>query len=74
MFNISAGCPEESVVPVDARRGMARTVGQTLDARRKGVRGQLRWFTPSRLACGPKTAKIGKGHGGSTQPIRVLGS
>jgi hypothetical protein len=70
----SARVPQEPVVPADILRGMARIAGQTLDARRKGMRGQLRWFTPSRLAYGLKTAKIGKGHGGRTQPIRVLGS
>jgi hypothetical protein len=42
----------------------------TLYARPKGMRGRLRWFTPSRPARGLKTAKIGRGHGGSTQPIR----
>jgi hypothetical protein len=37
------------------------------------MRGRLLWFTPLRPARKLKTAKIGKGHGGSTQPIRVLG-
>jgi hypothetical protein len=49
---------------------LAHIVGHTLNVRPKGMRGQLRWFTPSRLAREPNTAKIGKGHGGSTQPIQ----
>jgi hypothetical protein len=51
-------------------RSLARVVGQTLYARQKGMRGRLRWFTPSRPAREFKTAEIGKGQGGSTQPIR----
>jgi hypothetical protein len=51
-------------------RSLARVVGQTLYARREGMRGRLRWFTPSRPARELKTAEIGKGQGGSTQPIR----
>jgi hypothetical protein len=48
--------------------------GHTLDVRQKGMRGRLLWFNPLRPVRELKTAKIGKGHGGSTQPIRVLGS
>jgi hypothetical protein len=51
-------------------RSLARVVGQTLYARLKGMRGRLRWFTPSRPVRELKTAKIGRGQGGSTQPIR----
>jgi hypothetical protein len=53
---------------------MARVAGHTLNTGRKGRRGRLRWLNPSRSAHGLKTAQIGKGQGGSTQPIRVLGS
>ena len=53
-----------------AIRSLARVVGNTLNARPKGMRGRLRWFTPSRPAGELKTAKIGRGQGGSTQPIR----
>jgi hypothetical protein len=61
----SVKVPEDLFVPAEVLWGLARTAGQTLYVRRKGMRGQLRWFTPSRLARGLKTAKIGKGHGGS---------
>lgn len=55
-------------------RGSTRVAGHTLNVRQKGMRGRLLWFTPLRPARELKTAKIGRGHGGSTQPMRVLGS
>jgi hypothetical protein len=51
-------------------RSLIRVVGNTLNATHEGTRGRLRWFTPFRPARELKTAQIGKGHGGSTQPIR----
>jgi hypothetical protein len=65
--------PRDLFVAAVVLAGIDTRRWETLNTRRKGMRGRPRWFTPSRPACGPKTAKIGKGHGGSTQPIRVLG-
>ena len=63
-------CSGDSFVPVDSYTELDARRRYTLYARRKGMRGRLRWFTPSRPAGGLNTAKIGRGHGGSTQPIR----
>jgi hypothetical protein len=60
----------DSFVPVDDSTELGARRRYTLNARPKGMRGRLRWFTPSRPARGLNTAKIGRGHGGSTQPIR----
>jgi hypothetical protein len=63
-------CSGDTFVPAGNSAELGARRRETLDARPKGMRGRLRWFTPSRLARELKTAKIGKGQGGSTQPIR----
>jgi hypothetical protein len=63
-------CTEGPFVLADSYTELGARRWNTLNARPKGTRGRLRWFTPSRLAGRLKTAKIGKGQGGSTQPIR----
>jgi len=67
------GIPRDLFVATEVLAGIDTGRWETLNTRRKGMRARPRWFTPSRPAHGLKTAKIGKGHGGSTQPIRVLG-
>jgi hypothetical protein len=68
--NVGEGRSGGSFVPVGSFAELGARRRYTLNARPEGMRGRLRWFTPSRPARGLKTAKIGKGHGGSTQPIR----
>jgi hypothetical protein len=63
-------CSEGLLVPAGDYTELDTRRRYTLYARREGMRGRSRWFTPSRPARELKTAQIGKGHGGSTQPIR----
>lgn len=62
----SARTPKDDSWLQRSLRGSTRVAGHTLNVRQKGMRGRLLWFTPLRPARELKTAKIGKGHGGST--------